>query len=155
MATRGAQDRAGHAGTPGALCIPAPAIQASATGRLARHCEGFIMGSQAMKDADLLTLPELILHAVTESAAILELRENGAVLWKATALEDLTNALQDRFKQVAEHPGVQEMVDGIALRGVELEASNGEIIKRVILAVLEVGCGLNVAGLDIINGVNK
>lgn len=83
------------------------------------------------------------MHAVTESAAIREISETGAVLWDARALYRLGKALGGKFYLASQCPSLTLMVTDIARRGIERgDNFQGVTAPKIILATLLIGCGI-------------
>jgi hypothetical protein len=89
------------------------------------------------------SLPELILQAVTESAAIKQLHVSGAVLWSGDALERLSSALARKFVQASKNRKLRNQLLAMLLSGLNKEIDfEDELVPEVILFILLAGTGV-------------
>ncbi len=94
-------------------------------------------------------MPELILHAVTESASVKACHKNGTVIWSAAALHNLSYALGCNFAHVANDPEfrtqfIKSLLD-LVNKGEDYER---EIAPKLILFTLLKGTGCNFDEVD-------
>ena len=89
------------------------------------------------------TLPDLILEAVTESAAVAALRKDGAVLWHQDALHKLRAALVKKFNHTARDPVLIDRFCAVMADGLEEGLEVEPLASRLIMFTLLAGTGLN------------
>ena len=89
-------------------------------------------------------LPQLILEAVTRSAAVKATHVNGAILWDIDALNLLQRALVDRFNETARDKKVRTRFIRELRRGM----NKGEDLETKIAPRLILFAALMATGID-------
>lgn len=90
------------------------------------------------------TLPELIVQAVTECAAVRELHYNGGVVWSADALDRLQAVLMRRYKAAARNSELQDRALNVLNDSLRDGATMEKAIGRAAFLILVLGTGMKV-----------